>query len=90
MDDTGAAPVVIFGGRSQIGGELARRLAAGATMVLAARNADQLADQAAALRAAGAIAVHTREFDADTLAAQCPLGASPGSGPGPIRPCGLA
>lgn len=35
MDDTGAAPVVIFGGRSQIGGELARRLAAGATMVLA-------------------------------------------------------
>ncbi|MEX3573890.1 oxidoreductase, partial [Mycobacterium tuberculosis] len=29
MDDTGAAPVVIFGGRSQIGGELARRLAAG-------------------------------------------------------------
>ncbi len=43
-------------------------------MVLAARNADQLADQAAALRAAGAfIAVHTWEFDADDLAAHGPL-----------------
>lgn len=90
MDDTGAAPVVIFGGRSQIGGELARRLAAGATMVLAARNADQLADQAAALRAAGAIAVHTREFDADDLAAHGPLVASLVAEHGPIGTAVLA
>lgn len=88
MDDTGAAPVVIFGGRSQIGGELARRLAAGATMVLAARNADQLADQAAALRAAGAIAV--REFDADDLAAHGPLVASLVAEHGPIGTAVLA
>lgn len=87
MDDTGAAPVVIFGGRSQI---LARRLAAGATMVLAARNADQLADQAAALRAAGAIAVHTREFDADDLAAHGPLVASLVAEHGPIGTAVLA
>lgn len=90
MDDTGAAPVVIFGGRSQIGGELTRRLAAGATMVLAARNADQLADQAAALRAAGAIAVHTREFDADDLAAHGPLVASLVAEHGPIGTAVLA
>lgn len=55
-------------------------------MVLAARNADQLADQAAALRAAGAIAVHTREFDADDLAAHGPLVASLVAEHGPIGP----
>ncbi|EUA42187.1 hypothetical protein I553_6047 [Mycobacterium xenopi 4042] len=37
MDDTGGRPLVIFGGRSEIGTELARRLAPGATVVLAAR-----------------------------------------------------
>ena len=59
--------VVIFGGRSEIGAELAARLAPGATVVLAARGADRLGDQVAAVRAAGARAVHTCEFDADDL-----------------------
>ncbi|OBG30626.1 SDR family NAD(P)-dependent oxidoreductase [Mycobacterium sp. E3198] len=73
MDDTGAGPVLILGGRSEIGVELARRLAPGATVVLAARKADQLDDEVAAVKAAGAAAVHTREFDADDLASHGPL-----------------
>jgi short-subunit dehydrogenase len=67
VDDTGAGTVVIFGGRSEIGTELAVRLAPGATVVLAARGADRLVDQIAVVRAAGAAAVDTREFDADDL-----------------------
>jgi short-subunit dehydrogenase len=69
VNDTTAAPVVIFGGRSEIGVELAQRLASGATVVLAARGADALDEQVARLRAAGAAAVHTVEFDADNLTA---------------------
>ena len=46
-------PVVIFGGRSEIGIELARLLAPGATVVLAARSADRLSEQVAALEKAG-------------------------------------
>ena len=65
--------VVVFGGRSEIGVELATRLADGATVVLAARNADRLADEVAAVTAAGAAAVHVREFDADALASHAPL-----------------
>lgn len=67
MKDTGADTVLILGGRSEIGTELALRLAPGATVVLAARGADRLTDQVAMVRAAGAVAVHTREFDADDL-----------------------
>lgn len=73
MDDTRVGPLVIFGGRSEIGIELARRLAPGATVVLAARNADQLEDQRRALLDAGAEAVHTHEFDADDVASHGPL-----------------
>ena len=73
MSDTGAGPVVIFGGRSEIGLELATRLAPGATVVLAARGADRLDEQVAAVRAAGAAAVHTVEFDADELSSHGPL-----------------
>lgn len=62
-----AGPVVIFGGRSEIGTELARRLAGDATVILAARRADDLGEQIAAMRQAGAAAVHTVEFDADDL-----------------------
>ncbi|TQR83283.1 SDR family NAD(P)-dependent oxidoreductase [Mycobacterium hodleri] len=65
--------VVVFGGRSEIGIELATRLADGATVVLAARNADRLADEVAAVTAAGAAAVHVREFDADALASHASL-----------------
>ncbi|PQD98518.1 putative oxidoreductase [Mycolicibacterium parafortuitum] len=67
MRDTG--PVVVFGGRSEIGGELAQRLAPGVTVVLAARRSADLHAEIAAVRQAGAIAVHPVEFDADDLAA---------------------
>ena len=74
MEDTADSRlVVVFGGRSEIGIELATRLADGATVVLAARNADRLADEVAAVTAAGAAAVHVREFDADALASHAPL-----------------
>lgn len=85
MDDTGAGPVLILGGRSEIGIELARLLAPGATVVLAARRADQLAEQVNALKAAGATAVDTREFDADDLASHGPLVASIVADHGPDR-----
>jgi short-subunit dehydrogenase len=42
-------------------------------VVLAARGSDRLASQVAAVRAAGAAAVHTAEFDADDLASHGPL-----------------
>lgn len=76
MDDTGAGPVLILGGRSEIGIELARHLAPAATVVLAARRAGRLDEQVAALKAAGAAAVRTREFDADDLDSHGPLVAS--------------
>ena len=64
---------MIFGGRSEIGVELATRLAPGATVVLAARNPRTLEPQRAAILAAGAAAVHTVEFDADDVASHKPL-----------------
>ncbi|MCV7124700.1 SDR family NAD(P)-dependent oxidoreductase [Mycobacterium lacus] len=90
MEDTGAGPVLILGGRSEIGTELARRLAPGATVILAARKADQLGAQVAALRKAGAVNVHTREFDADDLASHGPLVASIIADYGPIATAVLA
>ena len=71
--DTAGGVVVIFGGRSEIGVELATRLAPGSTVVLAASSADHLGDKVAAVRAAGARAVHVIEFDADDLASHGPL-----------------
>ena len=84
MRDTAGAPaktVVILGGRSEIGLELARRLALGSTVVLAARRADRLDDEVAAVRAAGATAVHTVEFDAaagETVRFRCENGLTGG------------
>jgi short-subunit dehydrogenase len=76
VDDTGASTVLILGGRSEIGIELAVRLAPGASVVLAARDADRLGEQTAMLLAAGAAAVSTVEFDADDLQSHGPLVAS--------------
>jgi short-subunit dehydrogenase len=90
VDDTGAGPILILGGRSEIGIELARRLAPEATVVLAARNADRLDEQVAMLQAAGAAAVHTQEFDADDLASHGPLVASVVNAHGPIATAVLA
>jgi short-subunit dehydrogenase len=88
VTDTG--PVVIFGGRSEIGLELATRLARGATVVLAARGADRLADETAALTAAGAVGVHVREFDADDLTSHARLVESIEADVGPIGVAVLA
>ncbi|MCP9276045.1 SDR family NAD(P)-dependent oxidoreductase [Mycolicibacterium arenosum] len=88
VTDTG--PVVIFGGRSEIGVELVTRLAPGATVVLAARGADRLADETAAVTAAGAAAVHVREFDADDAAAHVGLVESIEADFGPIGVAVLA
>ena len=90
MNDTGAGTVLIFGGRSEIGAELALRLARGASVVLAARGADRLGEQTAAIRAAGAAAVFTREFDADDLDSHGPLVASIIDEYGPIDTAVLA
>jgi short-subunit dehydrogenase len=90
VDDTGAHTVLILGGRSEIGTELAVRLAPGASVVLAARNADRLGEQTAAILAAGAVAVSTREFDADDLESHGPLVASLIAEHGPIDTAVLA
>jgi short-subunit dehydrogenase len=90
VNDTDARLVVIFGGRSEIGLELATRLASGATVLLAARRADTLDAEVAAVRAAGAAAVHVREFDADDLASHAPLVESIVAELGPIRTAVLA
>jgi len=90
VNDTVDGPVVIFGGRSEIGLELARQLAPGATVVLAARSADRLNAEVAAVRNAGAAAVHTKEFDADDLSIHGPLVAALIAEHGPIGTAVLA
>ena len=90
VDDTGAHTVLILGGRSEIGTELAVRLAPAASVVLAARNADRLGEQTAAILAAGAVAVSTHEFDADDLESHGPLVASIIAEHGPIDTAVLA
>ena len=88
--DTKPRVVVIFGGRSEIGGEIAVRLAAGHVVVLAARRAEQLDDEVAAVRAAGAVAVHTVEFDADDVAGHTGLVEAIEADHGPIDTAVLA
>ncbi len=58
------AGVLILGGRSDIAGEIALRLAPGNELVLAARGLHGLDERVATLRAAGATEVHTLDFDA--------------------------
>ena len=57
----------MLGGRSEIGLAVARRLASGAPVVLAARRADDLDEPERRLRNAGATVVHRVEFDADDV-----------------------
>jgi short-subunit dehydrogenase len=90
VDDTGGGLVVILGGRSEIGTQLALRLAPGATVVLAARTPERLEEQVAAVGAAGAAAVHVRAFDADDLASHGPLVESIVADHGPITTAVLA
>ncbi len=88
--DTNRGVVVIFGGRSEIGAELAVRLAPGATVLLLARGGDRMDQQVAAVRAAGAAAVHTGQFDADDVASHGPLVSSIVAEHGPIGTAVLA
>jgi NAD(P)-dependent dehydrogenase (short-subunit alcohol dehydrogenase family) len=68
--DTG--PVLVLGGRSEIGVAVGERLAARGcrVFVLAARRSAELGGEEAALRRAGATEVHRVEFDADDLGGQ--------------------
>ncbi|MBC6450942.1 SDR family NAD(P)-dependent oxidoreductase [Actinokineospora xionganensis] len=79
-------PLVILGGRSEIGVAVARRLVEGGarTVVLAARRSDDLDIEESALRAAGATTVDRVEFDADDLASHEPLLAEIARAHGPI------
>lgn len=61
--------VLVLGGRSEIGLEVARRLAPGETVVLAARRSADLDAEEKQVREAGALAVDRVEFDADDVAA---------------------
>jgi short-subunit dehydrogenase len=90
VDDTGTPTVLILGGRSEIGIELAVRLAPGASIVLAARNAGRLDEQIAAIRAAGAARVACVEFDADDVESHGPLVDSIIAEHGPIDTAVLA
>ncbi|MBV7295481.1 SDR family NAD(P)-dependent oxidoreductase [Corynebacterium sp. TAE3-ERU12] len=64
---TNTQHVLILGGTSEIGGEVAQRLAPGAVVTLAARRVEALGPVAEKLTAAGAREVHTVFFDADDL-----------------------
>jgi len=90
VEDTDRQVVVIFGGRSEIGTELAVRLAPNATVVLAARDPQRLEQQCRAVRAAGAAAVHAVSFDADDVAAHGRLVESLVAEHGPIATAVLA
>ncbi|WP_216910226.1 SDR family NAD(P)-dependent oxidoreductase [Nocardia noduli] len=61
-------PVLVLGGRSEMGIQVARRLAPGRVVILAARRRGDLDGEIATLRDAGATDVHTVEFDADDTA----------------------
>ena len=58
------AGVLILGGRSDIGGEIARRVAPGQDIVLAARGTHGMEGVEGRLRAAGARSVHLLDFNA--------------------------
>ncbi|WP_142047415.1 SDR family NAD(P)-dependent oxidoreductase [Pseudonocardia kunmingensis] len=59
--------VLVLGGRSEIGVEVARRIAPGATVVLAARRSAELDTEEKVLREARAAEVDRVEFDADAV-----------------------
>ena len=59
--------MLILGGRSEIGLEVARRLAPQRVVILAARRSGELLEEVEALKGAGAAEVHCVEFDADDL-----------------------
>ncbi|MEV6772106.1 SDR family NAD(P)-dependent oxidoreductase [Nocardia sp. NPDC051030] len=71
--DVDAGVVLLLGGRSEIGLEVARRLSPGRVVILAARRSEELREQRRELGQHGAAAVHCVEFDADDLDSHAPL-----------------
>lgn len=65
--------VLILGATSEIGGEIAQRLAPGRRVVLAARRPDALSDLESTLLSGGAVSVDKQHFDATEIAALRPL-----------------
>ncbi len=59
--------MLVLGGRSEIGLAVARRLAPGNVICLAARHSDEMGEESSRLTAAGARSVHVAEFDASDL-----------------------
>jgi short-subunit dehydrogenase len=88
--DTADGVVVVFGGRSEIGAELAAHLAPGRTVVLTTRDGHSLDQQVSALHAAGATDVHVKGFDADDLSSHGPVLAELITEHGPIGTAVLA
>ena len=76
--------VLLLGGRSEIGLEVADRLAPGRVVILAARRSDDLAQETQRLLDRGATEVHCVEFDADEVAGHEAVLAAIGAGYGPI------
>ncbi|RDI67102.1 SDR family NAD(P)-dependent oxidoreductase [Nocardia pseudobrasiliensis] len=68
-----AGTILLFGGRSEMGLEIAQRLAPGRVVILAARRSTDLDAERARIEGAGAAAVHRVEFDADDVASHQPL-----------------
>ena len=64
---TAPGALVLLGGRSEIGLEVAKRLAPGREVVLCARRSESLDDEEALIRSSGATDVHRVEFDADDV-----------------------
>lgn len=75
--------VVIFGGRSEIGLEVATRLAPDNTVVLAARRADDLREEKRRILEAGATGIDCVEFDAVGLTPMSRYWIPSSSGTGP-------
>lgn len=86
----GEGTVLVLGGRSEIGLEVAERLAPGRTVLLAARRSAELAAETARVTAAGATAVHPIEFDADDIAGHQALLEKAAAEHGPIGVAVLA
>jgi short-subunit dehydrogenase len=76
--------VLVLGGRSEIGLEVARRMVTGRVVVLAARRSAQLDHERQRMQDAGASEVHGVDFDADDTDTHAELLAGIGDTYGPI------
>lgn len=65
--------MLILGGRSEIGLQVAQRLAPGRVVILAARRSTQLSKETSLLESSGAADVRCVEFDADDVASHAAL-----------------